>query len=143
MRVSPPELARELPGPQASSRVTRAPSRRRARAVNAPKAPAPTTATEGPAGGGDGRAGRAGGVAAAGAGGVAAAGGAAGSGAGAGAAGVGARPAAAVAARPPSKERREIAVGSSAIWSSPLETVCAEYYRGETAKRRGLIVRAA
>src|SRR5262245_58478369 len=47
MRVSPPELARELPGPQASSRVTRAPRRRRYRAVQPPKAPAPTTATWG------------------------------------------------------------------------------------------------
>src|SRR5438034_3593558 len=43
-RVSPPELARELPGPQASSRVTRAPWRRKNSAVQPPKAPAPTTA---------------------------------------------------------------------------------------------------
>src|SRR6185295_12596150 len=46
-RVSPPELAREFPGPQASSRVTRAPFRRRWRAVQPPKAPAPMTATWG------------------------------------------------------------------------------------------------
>src|SRR5438874_12806203 len=44
-RVSPPELARELPGPQASTRVTRAPRRRRWGAVQPPNAPAPTTAT--------------------------------------------------------------------------------------------------
>src|ERR1700730_4807276 len=43
-RVSPPELERELPGPQASSRVTRAPRASRASAVQPPKAPAPTTA---------------------------------------------------------------------------------------------------
>src|SRR5262245_23757838 len=47
IRVSPPELARELPGPQASSMVTRAPRRRRWSAVQPPKAPAPTTATWG------------------------------------------------------------------------------------------------
>src|SRR5436305_3673393 len=44
-RDSPPELARALPGPQASRRVTRAPRRRSASAVQPPKAPAPTTAT--------------------------------------------------------------------------------------------------
>src|ERR1700687_6009567 len=44
-RVSPPEEARELPGPHASTSVTRAPERRRDRAVWPPKAPAPTTAT--------------------------------------------------------------------------------------------------
>src|SRR3954469_8622642 len=45
--VSPPELERELPGPQESIRVTRAPRRRRWRAVQPPKAPAPMTATWG------------------------------------------------------------------------------------------------
>src|SRR6266699_2325997 len=44
-RVSPPELARELPGPQASTSVTRAPWRRRNSAVQPPNAPAPTTTT--------------------------------------------------------------------------------------------------
>src|SRR6266545_6317747 len=46
-RVSPPELARELPGPQASRSVTRAPLawRRRNSAVQPPNAPAPTTTT--------------------------------------------------------------------------------------------------
>src|SRR6266850_7910302 len=44
-RVSPPELARELPGPQASSSVTRAPPRNRWSAVQPPNAPAPTTTT--------------------------------------------------------------------------------------------------
>src|SRR6202522_1498274 len=44
MRVSPPEDARELPGPQASSKVTRAPSSRRWSAVQPPNAPAPMTA---------------------------------------------------------------------------------------------------
>src|SRR5712691_622325 len=45
-RVSPPELARALPGPQASTSVTRAPPplRRRNSAVQPPNAPAPTTA---------------------------------------------------------------------------------------------------
>ena len=43
-RVSPPEDAREFPGPQASSSVTRAPRSRRCRAVQPPKAPAPITA---------------------------------------------------------------------------------------------------
>src|SRR4029077_16001456 len=43
-RVSPPEEARELPGPQASSNVTRAPRSRRCKAVQPPKAPAPITA---------------------------------------------------------------------------------------------------
>src|SRR5256885_8897559 len=47
-RVSPPELARELPGPQASTRVTFAPFRNRWRAVQPPNAPAPTTTTLGP-----------------------------------------------------------------------------------------------
>src|SRR5882672_3557484 len=44
-RVSPPDDARELPGPQASIRVTRAPRRNRYRAVHPPNAPAPITAT--------------------------------------------------------------------------------------------------
>src|ERR1700693_5198735 len=47
-RVSPPELARELPGPQESTSVTFAPLRRRWRAVQPPKAPAPTTTTRSP-----------------------------------------------------------------------------------------------
>src|SRR5262245_55978394 len=47
MRVSPPELARALPGPQASTSVTCPPIRRRWRAVQPPKAPAPTTTTLG------------------------------------------------------------------------------------------------
>src|SRR5213596_3145129 len=47
IRVSPPELARELPGPQASISVTRAPRRSRCSAVQPPNAPAPTTATRG------------------------------------------------------------------------------------------------
>src|SRR5262245_66446513 len=46
VRVSPPELAGEFPGPQASSRVTRAPVCRRWRADHPPNAPAPTTITE-------------------------------------------------------------------------------------------------
>src|SRR6185436_19300160 len=46
-RVSPPELARELPAPQGSRSVTRAPARRSQRAVQPPKAPAPRTATWG------------------------------------------------------------------------------------------------
>src|SRR5687767_9947335 len=46
-RVSPPELERALPGPQASKSVTCAPRRRRWRAVQPPKAPAPTTAMRG------------------------------------------------------------------------------------------------
>src|ERR1700682_4931423 len=46
-RVSPPELARELPGPQASRGGTRAPRRTSSSAENPPKAPAPTTATWG------------------------------------------------------------------------------------------------
>src|ERR1700733_8108014 len=45
MRVSPPEEDRELPGPQASIRVTFAPRRRRYKAVHPPNAPAPITAT--------------------------------------------------------------------------------------------------
>src|SRR6202158_2452444 len=44
-RVSPPELERELPGPQASTSVTRAPRRHSQSASQPPKAPAPTTAT--------------------------------------------------------------------------------------------------
>src|ERR1700733_332255 len=44
IRVSPPEDAREFPGPQASSSVTRAPRSRRCSAVQPPKAPAPMTA---------------------------------------------------------------------------------------------------
>src|SRR5882724_6780553 len=44
-RVSPPELARSLPAPQASTSVTRAPPRSRCRAVQPPNAPAPTTTT--------------------------------------------------------------------------------------------------
>src|ERR1700720_871962 len=44
-RVSPPELERELPGPHASSNVTRAPRRQSQSASQPPKAPAPTTAT--------------------------------------------------------------------------------------------------
>src|SRR6185369_12654028 len=51
MRLSPPELARELPGPQASTSVTCAPIRKRWRAVQPPKAPAPTTTTFGFTGG--------------------------------------------------------------------------------------------
>src|SRR5438067_5064976 len=47
-RVSPPELAREFPGPQASRRVTRAPRRTSQSAVHPPKAPAPITAMRGP-----------------------------------------------------------------------------------------------
>src|SRR6185369_5808758 len=44
-RVSPPELARALPGPHASTSVTRAPRRCSSSAVQPPKAPAPTTTT--------------------------------------------------------------------------------------------------
>src|SRR5262245_60428280 len=44
-RVSPPELARALPGPQASTSVTRAPRRRSSSAAHPPNAPAPTTTT--------------------------------------------------------------------------------------------------
>src|SRR2546422_881671 len=47
IRVSPPELARELPGPQASISMTRAPRRTRCNAVQPPNAPAPTTAPRG------------------------------------------------------------------------------------------------
>src|SRR5438105_5316155 len=47
-RVSPPELAREFPGPQASINVTRAPRRTSQSAVHPPKAPAPMTAMRGP-----------------------------------------------------------------------------------------------
>src|SRR5579864_72924 len=46
MRVSPPELAREFPGPQASSNVTLIPFLRSCSADQPPKAPAPTTITE-------------------------------------------------------------------------------------------------
>src|SRR5260370_42465468 len=46
-RVSPPELAREFPGPHASSKVTLAPFRRKYKAVQPPNAPAPATATWG------------------------------------------------------------------------------------------------
>src|SRR5579864_6208961 len=45
MRVSPPDDDRELPGPHASSSVTRAPRRNRYKADHPPNAPAPTTAT--------------------------------------------------------------------------------------------------
>src|SRR5260370_40859647 len=45
--VSPPELAREFPGPHASRSVTRAPWRRRNNAVQPPNAPAPTTTMSG------------------------------------------------------------------------------------------------
>src|SRR5262245_12754240 len=48
-RVSPPELAREFPGPQESSTTTFAPRRTRCKAVQPPNAPAPTTATRIPA----------------------------------------------------------------------------------------------
>src|SRR4051812_9801446 len=44
-RVSPPELARALPGPQASISVTRDPRRCSSSAVQPPNAPAPITAT--------------------------------------------------------------------------------------------------
>src|SRR5438132_10757228 len=44
-RVSPPELARLLPGPYASSIVTAWPDRARRYAIHAPKHPAPTTMT--------------------------------------------------------------------------------------------------
>lgn len=47
MRVSPPDDERELPGPQASISVTRAPRSIRWSAVHPPKAPAPMTATWG------------------------------------------------------------------------------------------------
>src|SRR5262245_17346169 len=46
-RVSPPDEARELPGPQVSTRVTRAPRRSRNSADHPPNAPAPTTTTRG------------------------------------------------------------------------------------------------
>src|SRR5262245_3313476 len=46
-RVSPPDEAREFPGPQASRRDTRAPRLARCRAAQPPNAPAPTTATLG------------------------------------------------------------------------------------------------
>src|SRR5262245_27229115 len=44
-RVSPPELALELPGPYLSIRATRRPRVWRWRAVHTPKTPDPTTAT--------------------------------------------------------------------------------------------------
>src|SRR3954467_9664295 len=44
-RVSPPELARALPGPHASINVTREPRRCSSSAVQPPNAPAPMTAT--------------------------------------------------------------------------------------------------
>src|SRR5262245_35719079 len=47
VRVSPPELAREFPGPHASMSVTRAPRRTSSSADQPPNAPAPTTITEG------------------------------------------------------------------------------------------------
>src|SRR3954466_7972160 len=47
-RVSPPELAREFPGPQASINVTLAPRRVSQSAVHPPNAPAPITAMRGP-----------------------------------------------------------------------------------------------
>src|SRR5580704_2638901 len=47
VRVSPPELAREFPGPHASSNVTFAPLCTRWSAVQPPNAPAPTTMTDG------------------------------------------------------------------------------------------------
>src|SRR6266566_470841 len=46
-RVSPPELERVLPAPQASTSVTCAPRCSRCSAVQPPKAPAPTTTTRG------------------------------------------------------------------------------------------------
>src|SRR5438105_12451954 len=42
-RVSPPELARELPGPHVSIKMTRAFCRNKCSAVHPPNAPAPTT----------------------------------------------------------------------------------------------------
>ncbi len=42
-RVSSPELEREFPAPQGSSKVTRYPARSRNSAVQPPKAPAPDT----------------------------------------------------------------------------------------------------
>src|SRR3954471_3652487 len=47
IRVSPPELARALAGPNASSSVASQPACTRRWAVHAPKQPAPTTTTEG------------------------------------------------------------------------------------------------
>src|SRR5215469_2613316 len=46
MRVSPPELAREFPGPHASSNVICAPFLSSSSAAQPPNAPAPTTMTE-------------------------------------------------------------------------------------------------
>src|SRR5260370_40482133 len=51
VRVSPPELAREFPGPQASMRVTRPPLGASWSPDQPPNAPAPTTITEDPADG--------------------------------------------------------------------------------------------
>lgn len=48
VRVSPPELAREFPGPQASSKVTCMPLCASWSADHPPNAPAPTTITEDP-----------------------------------------------------------------------------------------------
>src|SRR5436190_6493694 len=47
IRVSPPELARELAGPCCSTSVTLHPLWRNACAIHAPKTPAPTTVAEG------------------------------------------------------------------------------------------------
>src|SRR3954470_22578576 len=47
IRVSPPELARVFPGPNASRRVTSQPACTRRYAVHAPKHPAPTTTPDG------------------------------------------------------------------------------------------------
>src|SRR5262249_2671205 len=47
VRVSPPELAREFPGPQESRSRTLAPLSARWRADQPPNAPAPTTITKG------------------------------------------------------------------------------------------------
>ncbi len=49
IRLSPPELDRLCPGPQASISTTDAPDRRRCHAVQAPNTPAPTTAKSGEA----------------------------------------------------------------------------------------------
>src|SRR5512145_309187 len=46
-RVSPPELERACPGPQASISVTCAPRRSSSSAVHPPNAPAPTTTMRG------------------------------------------------------------------------------------------------
>jgi len=47
MRVSPLEVPRGFPAPQASTSTTRAPRRARCQAVHPPKAPAPITAISG------------------------------------------------------------------------------------------------